>query len=68
MKAYTVKGMTCQGCVKSVKSALERVGVEAVVDLDTHQARVADDVDADVVRKAVEGAGFDFEGLVGDPA
>jgi copper chaperone len=58
-----VTGMTCQGCVRSVKRVLERVpGVseaavslersEAVVDFDPGRASAAD------LAAAVEGAGY----------
>jgi copper chaperone len=59
-----IKGMTCQGCVRSVTRVLEQVpGVasvqvslergEAALDYDGTRANLAD------FRKAVEGAGFE---------
>ncbi|MCB9688954.1 MAG: heavy-metal-associated domain-containing protein [Alphaproteobacteria bacterium] len=59
---FKVEGMTCGGCASSVKKALERVGVTAEVDHEKGIAKVAGDADENVVRKAVEAAGFDFAG------
>jgi copper chaperone len=59
-----VEGMTCGGCVASVKRALEQIdGVGNVdVSLDQAQARVDYDparVNESQLRSAIEDAGFD---------
>ncbi len=58
-----VNGMTCGGCVSSVRRALEKVeGVEsAVVDLKEASAEIFFDdtfVDPRSLARAVEGAGY----------
>lgn len=59
-----VSGMTCQGCVRSVTSALSGLdGVSAVeVSLEQSQAKVSFDpasTNPAALREAVEAAGFD---------
>ncbi len=59
-----VGGMSCQGCVKSVTSALLALpGVEKVhVSLEAGEARIVYDparVGEEAFRAAIEGAGFD---------
>ncbi len=61
---FKVEGMTCGGCVASVKRALDAAGVQAEVSLQAGTATVREPVDPDVVREAVEGAGFDYGGPV----
>jgi copper chaperone len=61
-----VKGMTCGGCVSSVRRALENVeGVEsAVVDLKEASAEIFFDdtfVDPRTLARAVEAAGYQPE-------
>ena len=60
---YTVKGMTCEHCVKSVTSELGAVpGVSDVqVDLPTGQVTVTGDgpIDDEAVRAAVGEAGYE---------
>ncbi len=59
---YTVVGMTCQHCVASVTEEVQEIGgVTGIdVDLDSGAVTVTSDepVDADVVRSAVEEAGY----------
>lgn len=64
MGTYRVDGMTCQGCVRAVSNAIQdRVpGATVDVDLAAGTVRVAGAGDPDTVRKAVEGAGFNFLG------
>jgi len=62
---YKVAGMTCGGCSGSVTRALERAGVTAEVSHERATAVVKGEHDPEVVRTAVEAAGFDFEGRVG---
>lgn len=66
MEQVTLKvgGMTCQGCVRSVKQVLEsQPGVEAAdVSLEQGEARVRFDparASAQALRNAVEAAGYD---------
>lgn len=59
-----VKGMTCMGCVKSVKTVLEGLGgVEsAEVSLEKGQATVRYDAaraNPDMFRRAIEDAGYE---------
>jgi len=64
-ETYKVDGMTCGGCVRSVTNAITRVAPDAKVEVDLPTGRVTvDGADADAVKKAVEGAGFDFGGAV----
>lgn len=62
-KTYDVRGMTCQGCAKSVTNAIikEIPGADVSVDLTAAHVSVAPADDAKV-QKAVEAAGFDFHG------
>ena len=60
-----IKGMVCDGCVESVKKALESVdGVEnAEVHLKTHEALVTYDpvlTTKHKLHKAVQSAGYDI--------
>ena len=62
--AYKVDGMTCGGCARSVSNAITKAApdVAVTVDLATGTVLVDGGVPADVVRQAVEAAGFDFAG------
>lgn len=61
-KQISITGMTCQHCVKHVKEALQQIqGVKKVdVSLAAGQANViiADDVTDDMMKQAVEEAGY----------
>lgn len=59
--AYTVKGMTCAHCVRSVEEEVGEVaGVTAVtVDLASGRVVVTGDASADAVRAAVDEAGYE---------
>ena len=61
---YRVGGMTCQGCARSVSAAIVRAATAAKVDIDVAAGIVAVEgaASADAVKKAVEGAGFEFLG------
>ncbi|NCG21932.1 MAG: heavy metal transporter [Rhodobacterales bacterium] len=61
---YQIDGMTCGGCAKSVTNALTKVLPNAKIDvsLDDNSATVHGEHIADVVKHAVEDAGFDFGG------
>lgn len=60
---YSVTGMTCGGCVRSVKAAIG--GVDGVTDVEidfkNRQAIVTSDTDLDddAVKAAVEEAGYE---------
>jgi copper chaperone len=60
---YKVEGMTCGGCARSVESAIKAKApaAEIVVDLDGAKVTV-EGVAEDVVRQAVDDAGFTFAG------
>ena len=68
----SVSGMRCAGCVEAVETALRRVPnvFSADVNFADHSALVRGDVEPEVLRKAVQDAGYDaavMEGLE-DPA
>lgn len=61
---YTVKGMTCSGCVNKVTGAVSGVDGVADVDVDISNGEVTvvseAPVDPDLVRKAVTDAGYEI--------
>ena len=62
-----IKGMTCMGCVKSVRNVLEPLAGVASVDivLDKGQASISYDparVSPDQFKTAVQDAGFEVVG------
>ncbi len=61
---YKVGGMTCGGCARSVTNAIGKLAPNAAVTVDLAAGTVAVEggVAAETVKKAVEGAGFDFGG------
>lgn len=63
---YAVNGMTCGGCANSVTKAIQAAvpGANVEVDLDAKTVRVAG-ADANIVKQAVEDAGFEFAGMAG---
>lgn len=58
-----IKGMSCGGCVSSVKTILEKIpGVNSVeVSLNDGQAIIQHDtpLQNEVIHQAIEGAGFE---------
>ena len=59
---YTVKGMTCDHCVLSVREEVEEVDGVTAVDVDLPSGRVVVSgagVDEAAVRAAVEEAGYE---------
>ncbi len=58
MRTYKIEGMMCMHCVGRVKAALEALGLEADVDLDTGLATVSGDATDEQVIAAVEKAGY----------
>ncbi len=60
---YKVSGMTCGGCARSVEQAIKAEAPAANVTIDLGTATVTvDGADEAQVKKAVDGAGFDFQG------
>ncbi|WP_413203490.1 heavy-metal-associated domain-containing protein [Rhodospirillum sp. A1_3_36] len=64
-KVYKVGGMTCGGCASSVEKAIKAVQADATVSVDLATGNVTvDGLDDDIaVEKAVDDAGFDFNGV-----
>jgi copper chaperone CopZ len=59
---YEVKGMTCSGCQRSIARALEHAGIEvepADVSLKEGTVRVDEHVAEDLLRRAIEDAGYE---------
>lgn len=63
-KTYRVTGMTCGGCAKSVESAIKAAlpGASVSVDLEKAAVTVEGADDDQAVARAVDDAGFTFEG------
>jgi copper chaperone len=61
MIELTVTGMTCGGCVNSVKRALSREfpGTDVQVDLSTGLVQIQGDIDVARAVASIQGAGFD---------
>lgn len=61
----SIEGMTCGGCVVSVKRVLERVPGVSDLSVEVGEARVTvdDAVDEATLRQTVERAGFEVEGF-----
>ncbi|MFW5741518.1 MAG: heavy-metal-associated domain-containing protein [Myxococcota bacterium] len=61
---YEVKGMSCQGCVKSVAGAIAAnvPNVETDVSLEDASVTIRGQHDPAAVERAVEEAGFTFGG------
>jgi copper chaperone len=61
---FRVAGMSCGSCADSIEQAIKTVAPEAEVEvmLDGGLVKVEGLDDNDVVKKAVEDAGFTFEG------
>ena len=59
----TVKGMSCMGCVKSVKGVLEAIKGVSKVDVDLASGKTIIEYDApldvSVFEKAIDEAGFE---------
>jgi len=60
-KIVSIEGMSCGHCVKHVKEALEELkGVSRIeVDLESKQATFEGEVSDDVIKEAIEEAGYD---------
>jgi len=61
---YKVTGMTCGGCATSVTRAIQAVKPELKVEvsLEAAQVRVTGEHNPADIKRAVEDAGFDYEG------
>jgi copper chaperone len=63
MIAIDVEGMTCMGCVKSVKNALAKADPAATVDVNLETGRV--EIESAAPRaalvEAIENAGYDVK-------
>lgn len=65
---YGIQGMTCQGCVNSVKRALASLSgvIDVSVDLDTNRAYVTydnDKIGPDALKRRIEDAGYEAEAV-----
>ncbi|MCD8019412.1 MAG: cation transporter [Clostridiales bacterium] len=65
MITLKIEGMMCEHCKAAVEKALNAIdGVKAEANLEAKTATVtAANVDADVLKKAVEDAGYDVVGI-----
>ncbi|MCO6427854.1 heavy metal-associated domain-containing protein [Nitrosomonas communis] len=59
-----IKGMTCMGCVRSVKNVVEKISGVGSVEVSLENAQVTIQFDAaiacvDQFRQAIEDAGFE---------
>lgn len=61
MAKVTIKGMSCQHCVASVKEALEKIpGIKSVdVNLDKGEANYKGEASQDSVEAAIKKIGFE---------
>lgn len=58
---YTVLGMSCGGCAKSVTNAIQDAAPGASVSIDLEaKAVTVDGADETTVKQAVASAGFEF--------
>ena len=66
-KLLHVDGMMCQNCARHMSEAIERIpgvsGVNVDLSAQTVSFTVADNVDDNVFRSAVDDAGYDFRGI-----
>jgi len=61
---YKVEGMTCGGCASAVKKAITAEQADAVVEINVEAGTVTVEPGDDaLVARAVEAAGFDFQGV-----
>ncbi len=66
-QVFKIGGMTCQGCVNAVTKALKRLDPAAAVSVDLGSGRVSVEgaIERAAAERAIEGAGFVFEGSAG---
>lgn len=60
MYQFHVEGMTCEGCIKGVKRAVQSVdtSAEVMVDLAEKTVEVSSDSGMEAVRTAIHDAGY----------
>lgn len=58
MKTIIIDGMHCQSCVKAVREALEKKGLE-VVNVEIGKAEVEGNVSNDELVQVIDSIGFD---------
>ncbi len=57
--SLTLEGLTCNGCVNAVKTALNSLdGIESV-EVTQQEAKITGDVEINNIIEAVENAGFE---------
>ena len=63
-ESFSVSGMTCGGCAKSLAAALSKAApsAEFAVDHAAGLVSVKGEVAADTVKQVVEAGGFDYMG------
>ncbi len=63
-KTVKIEGMMCEHCVSRVKSALEELGVQAEVELQSGTAKVkGDSLDEKAIEEAIVKAGYEVKGI-----
>lgn len=64
MKKVLVEGMMCPHCKAHVEKALNGIeGIKATVDLDNNCAYVEGEASEDILKQAIEDAGYTFKGI-----
>ncbi|WP_240036495.1 heavy metal translocating P-type ATPase [Halomonas urmiana] len=65
-RRFSISGMTCASCVKSVQQAIEKTPgvISAEVNFGTHTAQVRGSADPDALIHAVEDVGYGAEPIV----
>lgn len=58
-----VEGMMCEHCVKHVKDALEKNGVEATVSLKDKKAVVTGDISDEMIKSCIADAGYEVKAI-----
>ena len=66
IRTYRVDGMSCEGCVRAITTAIRKNEPDAYVHVDLASGSVAvgSAGSDDIIRQAVEQAGFEFRGKV----
>ncbi|MBL4693647.1 MAG: heavy-metal-associated domain-containing protein [Magnetovibrio sp.] len=60
---YSVLGMSCEGCAKSITKAILEISTEAKVKVDLDAKTITvDGIDAKTMAQVVEDSGFEFGG------
>jgi copper chaperone len=60
MTSFNVPDMTCEGCVRAIASAVQRLDPEGTVvaDLPAHEVRVSAEASDEALLAALQDAGF----------